>query len=65
VMKHIMRNVPTTVGWLERKSGVRILGIEGAEHSVIRPGSDEVLQQGDAVIAVGDIRMLRRFIGLL
>jgi len=65
VMKHIMRHVPTTVGWLEKKSGVRILGIEGESHSVIRPDSSEPLHQGDAVIAVGDIPSLKRFIGLL
>ncbi len=65
VMKHIMRNVPTTVGWLEKKSGVRILGIEGKDHSVIRPEDKEPLHLGDAIIAVGDIPALKRFIGLL
>jgi voltage-gated potassium channel len=65
VMKHIMRHVPTTVSLLEKKSGARILGIEGTDHSVIRPGSDEPLHQGDAIIAVGDIPSLKRFIRLL
>lgn len=65
VMKHIMHHVPTTVGWLEKRSGVRILGVEGEEHTVVRPGSDEPLHPGDAVIAVGDIPALKRFIGLL
>ncbi|MDT8357737.1 MAG: potassium transporter TrkA, partial [Methanomicrobiaceae archaeon] len=64
VMKHIMRRVPTT-GWLERKSGVRVLGIEGRARSVIRPGAKVLLESGDAVIAVGNVPAIRKFIRLL
>ncbi|HDR72295.1 MAG TPA: potassium transporter TrkA [Methanoculleus sp.] len=65
VMKHITQHAPTTAGWLEKKSGARILGIEREGRSVIRPGSREPLQPGDAVVAVGDVRTLKRFIRLL
>jgi voltage-gated potassium channel len=65
VMKHLMKNAPATVGWLERKSGVRVIGIESADRSVIRPDRDETIREGDAVIAVGDIRSLKRFISLI
>lgn len=65
VMKHIMKNTPTTVGWIEKKSGTKILGIEGERHTIIRPGPDEPLNEGDLVIAVGEISTLKRFINLL
>ncbi|MCK4269283.1 MAG: potassium transporter TrkA, partial [Methanogenium sp.] len=65
VMKHIMKNTPTTVGWIERKSGTKILGIEGEQHTIIRPGSDEPLNEGDLVIAVGEISTLKQFTNLL
>ena len=65
VMKHIMRHAPTTTGWLERRTGVRVLGIEGRARSVIRPGAKVPLESGDAVIAVGDVPAIRKFISLL
>jgi voltage-gated potassium channel len=65
VMKHLMKHAPATVGWLEQKSGVRVIGIESADRSVIRPGRDEPIREGDAVIAVGEIRSLKRFISLI
>jgi voltage-gated potassium channel len=65
VTKHIMKNVPTTVAWLQRKSGVRILGIEGLERTVVRPKPDEPLLEGDSIIAVGDIQAIKKFISLV
>lgn len=65
VMKHNMRAAPTTIGWLERKSGVRVLGVEGSVQSTIHPSPEEPLIEGDAVIAVGGISEIKRFIRLL
>lgn len=65
VMKHMMKHAPTTTGWLEKKSGVRVLGIEGEARSVIRPAKTEPLESGDAIIAVGDIPAIKKFIDLL
>jgi K+/H+ antiporter YhaU regulatory subunit KhtT len=44
---------------------VRVIGIESVERSVVRPARDEPIREGDAVIAVGEIRSLKRFISLL
>jgi voltage-gated potassium channel len=65
VMKHIMKHVPTTVGWIQKKSGVRVLGIDRTEQPVVRPLPDELLREGDALVAVGDIESLKKFIDLL
>lgn len=65
VMKHIMHHTPTTVEWLERKSGVRVLGLESERHSVVMPGQNEPIYEGDAVIVLGDISQLKTFIRLL
>jgi Trk K+ transport system NAD-binding subunit len=65
LMKHLARHAGTTVAELGRRSGVRIVGIEGSGRSVVRPGPGEVIRNGDSVIAVGaneDLRRLIRFI---
>ncbi|MBN1194151.1 MAG: NAD-binding protein [Methanomicrobiaceae archaeon] len=65
VMKHFMKTTPATAGWIERKSSVRVIGIEGGGRSIIRPAQGETVNAGDSIIAVGDIGALRRFIRLL
>jgi voltage-gated potassium channel len=62
IMKHRMRPGPVTVGALQDKSGVRIVGIEGAERSRIHPPPEETILPGDAVVAVGEPDFLKRFI---
>ncbi|OPY37019.1 MAG: Calcium-gated potassium channel MthK [Methanoregula sp. PtaU1.Bin051] len=63
VMKHITtKNVRTTVGHIKRVSGARILGIEAANRTIVAPEPDELLKEGDAVVAVGDAMQLKRFI---
>jgi K+/H+ antiporter YhaU regulatory subunit KhtT len=42
-----------------------VLGIEGETRSVIRPAKTEPLESGDAIIAVGDIPAIKKFIDLL
>jgi K+/H+ antiporter YhaU regulatory subunit KhtT len=53
------------VSWFIRKTGVRIIGIEKPGSSVVAPGPDEILTEGDAVVAVGNIEQLKKFIRLL
>jgi voltage-gated potassium channel len=62
VMKHVMTPSLPSVGWLRRKSGVRIVGIEAADRSIVAPSDDETLREGDAVIAVGETEQLKRLI---
>lgn len=65
VMKHWMAHRSRTVSWLERKSGVRVLGIEGPIRSLIHPAGDEPLLEGDKVILMGEVKMLKRCIQLM
>ena len=48
-----------------RKTGVRIIGIEKSAGSIVAPGPDEILAEGDAVIAIGTTKQLKKFIRLL
>jgi Trk K+ transport system NAD-binding subunit len=65
VMKHWMKSHARTVNWLERKSGVRVLGVEGSNRSLVHPNGDEPLLQGDKVIMMGEVKMLKRCIQLM
>ncbi|MDD1657328.1 MAG: NAD-binding protein [Methanomicrobiales archaeon] len=65
VTRHLMKHAPATVGWVERRSGVRVLGIEGPSRSAIRPAPDVEIEEGDAVIAMGDTEHLRKLIHLI
>ncbi|HMK15717.1 MAG TPA: NAD-binding protein, partial [Methanomicrobiales archaeon] len=62
LMKHLSRHANTTVGELGRRSGVRIVGIEGSGRSVVRPAPGEVIHEGDSVMAVGAKEGLRKLI---
>jgi Trk K+ transport system NAD-binding subunit len=62
VMKHVVTRSAPTIGWIRRKTGMRILGIESSDRSVVAPSDDERIRQGDAVIAVGVNELLKRFI---
>ncbi len=62
LMKHLARREGMTVGLLEGKTGVRIVGVEGPGRSIVRPGPGEQLHEGDSVIAVGGNEALRRLI---
>ena len=65
VRKRAMKVLSQNVEWIEKKTGAKIIGIEGLERSIVRPGPDELLQEGDELIAVGDTDGLKRFIRLL
>ncbi|MFA4878006.1 MAG: NAD-binding protein [Methanoregula sp.] len=51
-----------SVGWLNRKSGARIIGIESVSRLIVAPGSDEVTEKDDILIAVGTSDQLKKFL---
>ena len=66
VMKQVKRKDAKTVGWFMRKApGIRIVGIESVSRTIVAPLKEEVLQQDDSVIVVGNTEQLKRFIRLL
>jgi voltage-gated potassium channel len=65
ILKYSHTTYPRPVHWFTRKTGVRIIGIEAQGRSVVAPGPDEILTEGDAVIAVGNTEQLKKFIRLL
>ena len=64
VKKHMMKKPGITVEWLEKKTGARIIGIEGGEKAIVKPMPDETISEGDSVIATGTISQLKKFIRL-
>jgi voltage-gated potassium channel len=62
VMKEVTRAGLRTTGWLTGKSGVRIIGVESVSRSIVAPSPDEVLQEGDNIIAVGNTEQLKKFL---
>jgi voltage-gated potassium channel len=65
VRKKVKTGTSRMVGWVEQKSGVRIVGIEGTLRSVVSPGKDEPLIDGDSLIAIGYPADLKRLIDIL
>jgi len=65
ILKQSRIAYPNPLHWFIRKSGVRIIGIEGSRRSVVSPGPDEILMEGDDVIAVGTTEQIKKFIRLL
>lgn len=64
IRKHMMKNPGMTVSWVEHKSGSRIIGLEGGNRAIVKPAPDEVVLEGDALIATGDLHQLKKFIRL-
>jgi voltage-gated potassium channel len=64
ILKQSHTTYPNQLEWFIRKSGVRIIGIEGPGRSIVSPRPDEILMEGDAVIAVGNTEQIKRFIRL-
>jgi Trk K+ transport system NAD-binding subunit len=62
VMKRVTIDRPGSIGDYLRRTGVRIIGIEGPGRSIVAPRTDVVLLTGDEVIAVGDTEQLKKFI---
>ncbi len=64
VRKRVKRSGGRTVGWLEKKAHVTIVGIEGSTRSVVKPGPDDDLAVGDGLIAIGYSADLKRLIDI-
>jgi Trk K+ transport system NAD-binding subunit len=62
VRKRVRKSDGRTVGWLEKKAQVTIVGIEGRERSLVRPSGDDHLSSGDGLIAIGNPSGLKRLI---
>jgi len=65
VVRRSMRRKGVSVDRIEHRCGVRIAGIEGEGRAIVEPDGGETIEQGDAVIAVGDAGALRKFIRYL
>ena len=50
---------------MRKAPGIRIVGIESVSRTIVAPLKEEVLQQDDSVIVVGNTEQLKRFIRLL
>jgi voltage-gated potassium channel len=62
IMKRVTRSGHGTVSWFARRTGVRIIGIESINRSIVTPEPQEILSEGDLVIAVGNNEQLKKFI---
>jgi Trk K+ transport system NAD-binding subunit len=65
ILVHVQTAYPKPLKWFIRKTSVRIIGIEGTGRTVVAPDPEEILTEGDAVIAVGNTEQLKKFIRLL
>jgi K+/H+ antiporter YhaU regulatory subunit KhtT len=61
-MKRMRHRSPTTVGRIERATGVLVIGIEDGVRQIVSPAQDDPVAEGEAVIVVGGIEHLKRFI---
>ncbi|HVP93976.1 MAG TPA: NAD-binding protein [Methanoregulaceae archaeon] len=64
VRKHMMKNSGMNIGWLEKKTGAMIIGMEGGSRAIVKPRPEEVMMEGDFLIATGTIDQLKKFIRL-
>ena len=65
ILKHANKTYAKPLKWFTRKTGVRIIGIESQSRSIIAPEPEEIILEGDALIAVGDTEQLKKFIHLV
>jgi len=65
ILKHANKTLLKPLKWFTRKTGVRIIGIESQSRSIIAPDEEEIILEGDALIAVGDTEQLKKFIQLV
>jgi voltage-gated potassium channel len=65
IMKRVVRSYPHTIAYFCRKTGVRIIGIEGPDRCIVSPDPKEIPAEGEEVIAIGNNEQLKKFIRLL
>jgi Trk K+ transport system NAD-binding subunit len=63
IMKQTTREgTRTSTGSLQRRSGVKIIGIEREGQTIVTPEPQESVTYGDRIFAVGDAEQLKRFL---
>lgn len=65
IRKRIIKHLGHSVSWVEKKSGVRVIGLEGSGRGRVRPAPEEHLVEGDSLIVTGNLDQLKRFIRLI
>lgn len=65
VRKRKITTIAKNVEWVERKSGVRVIAIEGYTRSLVRPPPGTELMEGDSLLVIGDAIQLKKFIRLV
>jgi len=65
IVKEVTTQTPARVSWFVRKTGVKIIGMESPDHSIVTPGPEETLTKGDVVTVAGNNEQLKKFIRLL
>jgi voltage-gated potassium channel len=65
ILKHAKKTHSKPLKWFSGKTGVRIIGIESQSRTIIAPAGEEIIFEGDALIAVGDTEQLKKFIHLV
>jgi Trk K+ transport system NAD-binding subunit len=65
ILLQVLKTNKKPLQWFIRKTGVRIIGIEGSGRSVVAPDAGEIFTNGEAVIAIGSTEQLKKFIRLL
>ncbi|MDI9634115.1 MAG: NAD-binding protein [Methanolinea sp.] len=56
------RDEPSTVGRVERETGVTVLGLAGKGGSIVRPGKETPVSPGDTLIVIGHQKSLSGFV---
>ncbi|MHC1626470.1 MAG: potassium channel family protein [Methanoculleaceae archaeon] len=63
VMRRVQHHLPTTIGRIEKRTHVRVLGIEPREGvPVVSPSPDVTVREGDSLIVIGGNRAIMRFV---
>ncbi len=65
VMKRMMYRSGVNVGWLEKKAGIKVIGIEGGLRSTVMPNPEEQLFEGSLILGIGDAPSIKKFIRLI
>jgi Trk K+ transport system NAD-binding subunit len=65
VQRRWMHDSEHTVGWLERRTGAVVVGLEGASGVMVRPGPEQPFSEGDRLTLIGGVNELRRAVGMM
>jgi voltage-gated potassium channel len=62
VKGRMVRHAGRSVGWLAKKTGAWIIGVEGGNRTMVNPAHNERIGMNETVIAIGETDQLKRFI---